>query len=79
MKIEMKLGILYFDNDPKSSLASKVEKAVTCFGNKYGITPDICYIHPNLLDRVTSINRKIKILPSRKISPNHLWIGISND
>ncbi len=41
----MDIGMLWFDNDRKSSIPSKVEKAARYYQKKYGKNPDICYVH----------------------------------
>jgi hypothetical protein len=74
----MKTGMLWFDNDPKTDLPTKIERAAAYYFQKYGQQPDLCFVHPIML--VGFINRaheKIEVRPNRAVLPNHLWIGIS--
>jgi len=86
----MDIGMLWFDNDKKSSTPSKVEKAARYYQKKYGKNPDICYVHPKMVvgekgKKNGSRNNagknplkigKILVLKNDKILPNHFWIGI---
>lgn len=44
----MKLGMLWFDNDPKTPLEVKVERAAAYYRHKYGKTPTLCFVHPSM-------------------------------
>lgn len=48
----MNLGMLWFDNDPKATLDSKVERAAAYYRHKYGKTPTLCFVHPTMLSAV---------------------------
>jgi hypothetical protein len=45
----MNIGMLWFDNDPKLNLDTKVERAVAYYRDKYGKTPTLCFVHPSML------------------------------
>jgi len=42
----MDVGMLWFDNDTNTDLPSKIENAAEYYLNKYGIQPNVCFIHP---------------------------------
>jgi hypothetical protein len=86
----MDIGMLWFDNDQKTSIPSKVARAADYYQKKYGKNPDICYVHPK-----TVVNQQGKadgsaradlqdqlrigqvlVLINEKILPDHFWIGI---
>jgi hypothetical protein len=86
----MDIGMLWFDNDKKSSIPSKVEKAALYYQKKYGKNPDVCYVHPktvkgengkdngskkNLGENPLKIG-KILVLKNDNVLPDHFWIGI---
>lgn len=48
----MKIGMLWFDNDPHTDLAAKVERAASYYRSKYGKTPTVCFVHPSMLPTV---------------------------
>jgi hypothetical protein len=84
----MNVGMLWFDNDPKTDVADKVERAATYYQQKYGQTPTVCFVHPSMLPGqgvkidVTGFPRSkgptsVEIRPHRSVAPNHFWIGIN--
>ena len=80
----MNTGMLWFDNDPKSGLAAKIEKAVNYYHKKYGRKPNLCLIHPTALENPASTSGaseqpktgKVTVRPYRPVLPGHLWIGV---
>ena len=75
----MNKGMLWFDNDKKTSLAAKVQGAAAYYQKKYGSRPTLCLVHPSMLaDKPTVDNDAITIRPYRPVLPNHLWIGFAD-
>lgn len=85
----MKAGMLWFDNDPKTALTTKIERAIDYYRHKYGREPNLCLIHPSMLPAETdpsttsgqaplSAQGDIKVRPYRPVLPGHLWIGIED-
>ena len=88
----MNVGMLWFDNDPKVNLDSKIERAADYYRTKYGLSPTLCFVHPSMLrngkspDEVYEKNPPektfstcgIEIRSNRSVLPNHLWIGINS-
>ncbi len=86
----MDIGMLWFDNDKKTSIPSKVERAARYYQQKYGVNPDLCYVHPKMVpgDKKKrnrgnkSFSSKplkigsILVLKNEKVLPDHFWIGI---
>jgi hypothetical protein len=73
----METGMLWFDNDPKTALTVKIERAADYYRQKYGRIPDLCLVHPSMLGENAQIEGKITIRPYRPVLPGHLWIGIA--
>jgi hypothetical protein len=86
----MNIGMLWFDNDPKSEFNTKVQQAATYYHNKYGRTPNVCFVHPSMLgdenklddesqDGETSTPKSGDLLvkTSPSVLPNHFWIGVN--
>jgi hypothetical protein len=75
----MEVGMLWFDNDPHTALGAKVARAADHYRMKYGVVPDLCLVHPSMLnghpDLVVGTAGKVTIRSSRTILPGHLWIG----
>ncbi len=74
----MLTGMLWFDNDPGSTLLIKVKKAADFYRQKYGRSPDLCLVHPSMLEKNQQLADfgKLIIRPYRPVLPGHLWIGI---
>jgi hypothetical protein len=84
----MNVGMLWFDNDPRTALTVKVARAADYYRQKYGLVPDLCLVHPSMLttprpDQVEEPAQnaaegsigKVAVRPNRLIQPGHLWIG----
>ncbi len=71
----MNYGMLWFDNDPKTELPAKIEKAASYYKKKYGQTPDVCYVNPKMIDKKKKKSGKIVIKSSLSITPHHFWLG----
>lgn len=76
----MNIGMLWFDNDPKVDLNTKVERAVAYYRNKYGLKPTLCYVHPKAFPTPETPDERVvvngvELQPSRSVLPHHLWIG----
>ena len=78
----MHTGMLWFDNS-QTALTIKIQKAVDYYHKKYGRTPDLCLVHPSMLDtqerseRQLEIN-KLTVRSYRPVLPGHIWIGIED-
>jgi len=75
----MHTGMLWFDNS-QAKLNIKIQKAVDYYHKKYGRTPDLCLVHPSMLEKDQSqleIN-KLTVRPYRPVLPGHIWIGIED-
>jgi hypothetical protein len=82
----MHTGMLWFDNS-QTALNIKIQKAVDYYHKKYGRAPDLCLVHPSMLDahaaqssgsqRQLEVN-KLTVRPYRPVLPGHIWIGIED-
>jgi len=73
----MHTGMLWFDNS-QTELNAKIQKAVDYYHKKYGRTPDLCLVHPNMLKDAVLKEEKITVRPYRPVLPGHIWIGIED-
>lgn len=71
----MKTGMLWFDNDPKTELSDKVQRAAAYYQNKYGRRPDLCFVHPSMVKEKVQQAQGIEIRITRQVLPYHLWMG----
>ncbi len=77
----MKTGMMWFDNDPKTTLEVKIQQATDYYLKKYGRMPDLCLVNPSGLGKADLESEarqvgKVLIRPLRLILPGHLWIGV---
>lgn len=88
----MDIGMLWFDNDKKSDYEVKIERAAAYYRNKYGKTPNLCFVHPCMIpmngsqesdqvnlssDTPLLKSQGVEIRISKTMLPNHFWIGIN--
>lgn len=89
----MKIGMLWYDKDQKMAVTQKIKRAARYYARKYGVEPDICFVHPDLFDRLprqdgsqnTSKNGRglrvddIWVRENGKVLPEHYWIGVAGE
>lgn len=77
----MKISMMYFDNNPKSTLDAKVQGAAEYYRQKHSLTPTECWINPamfpNTAGEVYHVG-SIEVRKSRQVLPNHFWIGVAD-
>ncbi len=75
----MEVGMLWFDNDPRTALSVKIIRAANYYRQKYGQTPNLCLVHPTMLGKGSDMDDecpgKVVVRSNRTILPGHLWIG----
>ncbi len=75
----MNVGMLWFDDDPRTALKAKIERAVGYYRQKYGRLPDVCLVHPSMLSSAPAETfDKVTVRPNPIILPGHLWIGVED-
>jgi hypothetical protein len=76
----MHTGLLWFDNDANTTLSVKIQKAMDYYNKKFGRVPDLCLVHPSMMEngkRQMELG-KLTIRPYRTVLPGHLWIGVED-
>jgi len=79
----MNIGMLWFDNDKKSDLCSKVSRAAVYYQGKYGNQPNICFVHPSMAlpeqeddqDEQSLKAGNIEVRLTKSVLHHHFWIG----
>ena len=76
----MQTGLLWYDGDPNRGLVAKIEDAARRYREKFGQTPDTCYINSSVLAVVGApnvvSNMAVRVVPATNILPNHFWVGV---
>jgi len=73
----MKSGLLWFDDNPKISIATKIDNAARHYQEKFGRLPNICYVHPHTLAGTTSVSTRVRVVELHSVLPNHFWVGVA--
>lgn len=82
----MKTGLLWFDNDPKRTLADKLARAAAGHEKRTGKKATECHINAKEFSRLSPATLAgaemiwvdgIAILPSKTVLEHHMWIGVS--
>ncbi len=68
-------GMLWFDNDPKTGLAKKIDRAAQYYQKKYGQPANLCFVHPKMLGKEQIEAADVEVKTSETILLHHLWIG----
>ena len=76
----MQTGLLWYDGDPNRGLVAKIEDAARRYREKFGQTPDTCYVSSVSLSKggaqPTVSGISLRVVPVANVLPNHFWIGI---
>jgi hypothetical protein len=72
----MEVGLLWFDDNPKVSLATKIENAARRYRERFGKAPNVCYVHPKTLAGAQSLPAHVRVIESTTVQPNCFWIGV---
>jgi hypothetical protein len=75
----MKIGMLWYNNDPKITLTDKIAKAAAYYQQKYGQSPDLCFVHPSMVKDAATKAGGVELRTSRSVRPNHFWIGLNGE
>ena len=74
----MNIGMLWFDNDAKTDLAGKIQRAKNYYQQKYGQTPNLCFVHPSMLPPSPPVDAGLEVRTTRSVLPNHFWLGVNS-
>ena len=74
----MQNGMLWFDNDPQTTLEQKIQKAVDYYTTRFGTKPNTCLVHPSALGKPITLNG-LTVKPYLPVMPGHLWIGMEDN
>jgi hypothetical protein len=76
---DMDIGMLWFDNDNKADLATKIKRAASYYHTKYGKAPNLCLVNPRTLGSNSWNEKSIEIRTTRSVLPNHFWLGVNKN
>lgn len=71
----MDVGMLWLDDDKKSSLDDKIRRAAAYYQDKYGQQPNVCLVNRSTLAKEKRVDA-IQVQPANNVLPNHFWVGV---
>jgi hypothetical protein len=73
----MKIGLLWYDDDPKCGLSDKVSRAAKRYVQKFGTPPNVCYVHPSAIDACGATREVdgVHVDTLMSVLRNHFWLG----
>lgn len=74
----MHAGILWVDNASGTPLEKRLEKAADFYRRKYGRLPNLCLVHPSMLEASHVRFGKLTLGAYAPIVRGHLWIGVED-
>lgn len=74
----MKEGLLWYDDNPGRDLADKIGDAARRHRQKYGMEPNLCYVHPSALSDGGKVKKvgEVRVLSRPTVLVHHFWIGV---
>ena len=72
----MLTGTMWFDNSAGTSFGSRLEKATSFYMRRYGEAPNLCLVHPSMLNAVRGHFGRITVRAHPFVLPGHLWLGV---
>ncbi len=78
----MKVGLLWFDDDPRRELEDKALRAAAHYERKYGCRPGLCFVHPSAFNGNGKGEPKVvkageaEIRAGRSVLRHHFWLGL---
>ena len=73
-------GLLWYDDDPRRELAEKIGRAARRYRQKFGASPDVCYVHPSTLSALGGNGKGnkvngVQLTPLPSVLRHHFWVG----
>lgn len=75
----VRLGWLWFDNDPKTSLQEKVAQAASRYQQKFGQQPLLCYVSQTALPEAGLACGRVRIMGVRNVLPGHFLFVVETE
>ena len=72
----MEAGLLWFDDDAKRSLETKVRRAVDRYYEEYGVRPNTCFVNPSALLVKEARFDGVRVVAARNILLHHFLVGL---
>ena len=74
----MNIGMLWYDESPLA-LKERIEKAAVYYVEKHGLKPNLCIVHPSMLEAEELRVNGMLVRRGPGIRPGHFWIGVDDE
>jgi len=74
----MNIGMLWYDESPLA-LKERIEKAAAFYVEKHGQKPNLCIVHPSMLEAEELRVNGVLVRRGPGIRPGHFWIGVDDE
>jgi len=74
----MKTGLLWYDDDPATTLEEKVRRLTKYYRRKYGFKPDTCHVHHSIFagkKKKFVVVGDVTVSGSGAIQMGYFWAG----
>jgi hypothetical protein len=68
----MKVGLLWYDPDPKKPAQEKIDEAATRYVERLGVAPNACHVNPTQL----TTHPSLRVVASPWVRPFNFWVGV---
>jgi len=77
----MKVGLLWYDDDPGRNLADKVSRAGRRYKQKFGVAPNVCFVHPSAFGGNGKVNKvgTVRVASRSTVLRHHFWVGRNDE
>lgn len=73
----MRVGMMWYDGDASRNMDEKVERAAAYYRNKYGRSPNLCLINPEMVgESDLSFSGNVEVRLNSAVLLDHFWVGI---
>lgn len=73
----MKVGLLWFDDNPGRDLAGKVSQAERRYRQKFGTAANVCFVHPATLNGNAGLQVDgVTVKGLSTVLRYHFWVGV---
>ena len=71
----MNVGMLWLDDDKRTTIEEKISRAAEYYQHKFGQAPNTCLVNTGVLKEELVVGA-IHVSSARNVLPHHFWIGI---
>ncbi len=71
----MRIGLLWYDADPKKPAQTKIDEAVARYRERFGAVPNTCHVSP----QQPTVHPYLHIVANPWVRPHMFWLGEDED